>query len=296
MDHAEAVFLGALQGLTEFLPISSSGHLVVAHRLFQSAPQSYVGELFFDVMVHFGTALAIVVRYRRPLAEYFDQFVFGTRAVLGGAVTARQACRLAGFRLAGLILLALLPIPLGAVVLEPLVESSRLDVLPVAICFLITGTVLFLAERLRHGTRELLRTGWQVALIVGVAQTLAILPGISRSGMTIAAGLALGLRAGWAVEFSMLMGVPAIGGAVLYSVWKLMHAPAMQLPLGSMTCWADGGGFLAVAAGAITAAVVGYLALSLLIKLATRRRLSWFSYYLWPLGAVLIVLSVTGRI
>jgi undecaprenyl-diphosphatase len=277
----QAALLGLVQGVAEFLPISSSGHLNIGHHLFGSAADS----LFFDVMLHVATAGVVVAHYRRQIGRYLAEFVRGVGRVVRGASIVDEARLKPGFRAAGLVVVTMLPLPLVAFLGEGRIkELWGGSIVPVSVCFLLTATVLFLGNRLRGGKVDLMRTGVAIAVCIGLAQAVAVLPGISRSGMTISMALLLGLGAGWAVEFSMLMSVPAILGA---AVWEALHCSAGR------TTTPDA---VAMLVGMLAAMAAGYFALTLLVRLTRNRRLSVFSYYLWPLGGALLIAHGAGGI
>lgn len=270
-----AAALGVLQGFTEFLPVSSSGHLVVGGHLMQIPAQS----LLFDVLLHLGTLLPVLWLYRRDLAEIF--------AALPGLAHPGRAWRESrGFRLGICVVLGTLPTGLIGVALEKQFEALFSNLTAVGITFCITGGILWLTRlgRARAGGAEEpadshLSLSAGRALAVGLAQGLAITPGISRSGTTIAAALLLGIERAMAARLSFLLSVPAILGAVALHLRKLgADTHGEHLP--------------AYLAGALAAAITGYLALRWLVALVRRGGLHWFSLYLWPLGLTVLVYAL----
>ncbi|MBI2891621.1 MAG: undecaprenyl-diphosphate phosphatase [Nitrospirae bacterium] len=256
----EAITLGTVQGLTEFLPVSSSGHLVLAERLLGWSR----GEsgLAFEVWLHLGTLLSLAV-------------VFGTWKRRALTQSGRLDLDLA-FKLA----VATAPAAVAWFTLGDWVEASFDSVAVVGVGFLITGFVLFAADRRAAGAgRSTVRYG--DSLLIGAAQAVALLPGISRSGSTIAAGILLGLRPEVAVTFAFLMAVPAIlGGASAHAsqLTEILRAESGQ------------SAYLAGGLAALGAGMLGILGVYLV---AGRSRLRWFSYYLWGLGAA--TLWTAGR-
>jgi len=249
------VLLGVVQGVTEFLPVSSSGHLVVAQALLGTGKASLVE----DVALHVGTLLAVVVFYRADLGSLLRGLVERGE---GGSAARRTA---------SLLLLANVP---SAVVgigfrdqLEVLFDRPGF----VAVAFLATGAALLATRWARRGEG---RVGLVAAVVMGLAQALAILPGFSRSGWTIAVGLFLGVRPAEAARFSFLMSIPAIGGAALLQARDLDPAAVAVAPL---------------LAGVFAAAVVGLLCLAWLVRLVRAMALHRFTPYLWALAAVLAV-------
>ncbi|MFQ5915864.1 MAG: undecaprenyl-diphosphate phosphatase [Nitrospinota bacterium] len=255
MDYLKAFLLGVLQGLTEFLPVSSSGHLIVLQKVLNV--QGPV--LFLDVMLHGGTLIAILAVFSRDIRE-----VATCMFSKGGGDSPAAA------RTGWLAVLAALPVGVAGVLLQKWIEKL-FHILPlVGGMFLITGVLLF-AVKSRKGDRKEDALGVRDALWVGSYQAVALLPGISRSGATIAGGLLRGIDRELAVRFSFLMAIPAILGALIL---KLLELPEQT----------GGIGFGPVLLGTVTAALSGYLALRWLIRLTLSGRLYYFSYYLWGLG------------
>jgi len=259
MTPLTAGILAFVQGLTEFLPVSSSGHLVLAGSLL-GLPE---GDLSFDILVHLGTLIAVLAVYARDIRELMSGVLKGKREDL---------------RLAGLLVLG--SIPAGAVgfLLSDRIESLFGNPAIVSGMLLVTGCVLFATKFSGKGHRN--EPGPGSALLIGAAQALAILPGISRSGLTISAGLATGVVRERAARFSFLLSVPAILGAALLD----------------LTASSDGGSISMSAAvvGLAVAAVTGYIALRLLIRFLVSGRFHLFCWYCWALGAVGLTLTL-GR-
>jgi undecaprenyl-diphosphatase len=251
----QALGLGVLQGVTEFLPISSSGHLMLARTLLGLKEPAV--ELV--VLVHAGSLLAIVVFFRRAIWSL---------------LTTRR-------RLVPWLLLGSVPAGAAYALFEDAVEASFERPLVVGLCLVVTGAVLVASERLARPERPLERVGWLDAVGVGLAQALALLPGISRSGMTISAGLARGLERGAAVTFAFLLGAVAIGGA---TVLKARH-------FGTLSA-ADGWGPAAVGFGA--SAVTSLASLALLTILVRRKCLALFAIYCFLLGGGIVLAKLTG--
>lgn len=291
----EALVLGVVQGLTEFLPVSSSGHLVVASHLFGLTGAENPG-LLFDVTVHVGTLAAVFVAYGKDLWQVIRASVCAVPHLVRGRFKEAFASPYA--RLGAMIVLGTIPTGLMGILLKDTFESLFDSPRAVGFAFLVTGTFLWFAGRrlaLRghpgpgamaaggEATRPVRTTGgmrvWD-ALTVGIAQGLAITPGISRSGSTIAAGLFLGLERELAARFSFLLAVPAILGAV---VLELRHG----LPAATLSPTPFLVGFAA-------AGVSGYLALRFLLRLLVGGRLGAFAWYLWPLGLAVLAASFLG--
>lgn len=271
MDWLSAAILGIVQGLTEYLPVSSSGHLVLGRELLGVEEP----DLFFDIMVHVATLLVTVIFYARSIGRMVTETGEELRdRVNGGSTTDRPLARLSG-----LIVLGTIPTGLIGVVFKDRLEALFDE--PRAACAMLLVTAALLI-----GTRFTAATGrsdgemtWKDALLIGTVQGLAIIPGISRSGSTIAAALFLGLDRELAARFSFLLSVPAILGAL---VLKLKDVGDGGLAI-------DGG---ATAIGFVAALVTGFAALVALLPLVRRGQLHWFAFYLVPTGlAGLMLLS-----
>jgi undecaprenyl-diphosphatase len=258
MSLAVAVLLGVLQGLTEFLPISSSGHLALAQYLIPGFSQPGV---VFDAMLHVGTAGAVIWFERRELVCWL-----GTSG---------------GRKLLGLLVLGTLTTALIAFPLRPTAEAAFRLPLWVGSALVITGLVVAATRWLPGGASDEKSMSWKQAAVIGLAQGVAIFPGLSRSGLTIASALGAGLDRRWAARFSFLLGVPAIlGVAVLQVVGERDSMVALGPPF-----------WLACLVGAVAAGLAGYLALTIVLRTLSSRVFHRFSWYCVPLG--LIVLAVT---
>ncbi len=269
MNLIQALILGIVQGATEFLPISSSGHLVVVPWLF-GWPQPAV---VFDTIVHWGTLLAIVLYFRNDIL-----------ALLAAAVSSLVERRIGDDpvrRMAWLIVVGSIPAIVLGVLLEKTFEGLFGQPRWVAVFMLVTGTVLIASEQLARRQRFIEGLGLGEVLSIGTAQAIAIAPGISRSGATIATGLALGLRREEAARFSFLLGAPIILGAGLFQTMKLAQAGASEATL------------LALGAGFIAAAITGYLCIRFLMAFLQQGSLVVFGIYCWLVGLGVLALSLT---
>ena len=268
MNILQALILGLVQGTTEFIPISSSGHLVLIPWLFGWPEPG----LAFDAVLHLGTLLAVLIAFRR------DWWALAWAWV--GSIRCRE--RSAEARLAWWIVIATIPAALMGLVLEKQFEALFSQPRSVALFLLLTGAWLWLAERLgRRERRAEDLQAWE-AVAVGVAQGLAIAPGISRSGATIGAGMLLGLKREAAARFSFLLSAPVILGAGLLQVRKLLGVPnlaAEALPL---------------ALGFVVAAVTGVLCIRALLKYVQGGRMTLFAIYCWFVGLITLLLAVRG--
>ena len=251
--------LGVVQGLTEFLPVSSSGHLVLAQRLLHVNPPG----VLLEVVLHLGTLVAVLVLFRCDLARL-------AKAIFSGGEGRKEIIRR---------IVATLPIALVGFFLETQIEAAFTSALLVGICLLVTGALLFAADCARKRAR---RSAIRLldALAIGFAQAAAILPGISRSGATIGTGMILGVRGREAARFSFLLAIPAIlaaGGVKLTQT-------VSDASLGS-------GEWAGLLLGALAAAVVGAAAIKGLLVLIARGKLKIFGIYCFALGLAAIILT-----
>jgi undecaprenyl-diphosphatase len=261
MSILQSIFLGVIQGLTEFLPVSSSGHLV----FFQSLFGMKEPPIFFDVMLHLGTLLAVVVYFRKDIRKIAQ----GVWAILKGKEESQEGAKLFLW-----IILATLPTGLMGIFLKDWFESFFSKPKLVGGMLLITGLALGLTRWARKEGKPLGKMGWFDAVLIGIAQGFAIIPGISRSGATISTGLLCGLDRELSGKFSFLLSIPAILGATVLEFRK------MDMTIGAGT----------VLIGAGVAFGVGILALTLLIKIIKMGKIFNFSYYCWGIGILIILL------
>ena len=269
MAVIQAMVLGIVQGLTEFLPVSSSGHLVLGQNLFGLKEP----ELLFDVVVHVGTLLAVLIVFRRDIINLVRELSAAPRVLSGPAGFGGAWRERPEFRMLVLIIIGSVPTGLIGVFFKDLFEALFASTLAVGISLLITGAVLFLTRRIDASGREI--TGFRPvdALIIGTAQGLAITPGISRSGLTIGSGLILGLDRELAARYSFLLSIPAILGALFLEL-KSASGGSFGIP--------------ELGAGFAAAMVSGLAALLLLLRLVRRGKLHYFAYYCWLVGLVTI--------
>lgn len=254
MGPWEAALLGLVQGLTEFLPVSSSGHLVMVETLLGQADESLV----FEIAVHVGTLGAILVFYHRRIV-----------ALVGGALRGEADA----WRYAMKLGVATLPAVAVGLGLRDLVEALFARPAATGVALLVTGAFLWTTRRTVR-TARLPEPGWGQAVLIGCAQALAITPGISRSGTTVAAALALGVAPLAATEFSFLMAVAAIAGAAVLALPEARAASPEMLA--------------ACAVGGAVALASGLAALWLFVQLLRRQRFHRFAFYAWAVGGAFL--------
>lgn len=277
MTIGEAIILGLVQGIAEFLPISSSGHLAILQNLFNMSDIEG-GHMLFDVLLHFGTLIAICFMYWNDIKA----MVVEVLALLSGrkAVTADgRPKQFTAARMFFLIVAATLPLVLILPINDYIGELSQSTVF-VGIALILTGFMLLVSDKMTAGTKTEKNMRFSDALIIGLCQCVATLPGLSRSGTTITAGIATGQNRGYAVKFSLLMSIPAVLGATLLELIKAIKAgiDASLIP--------------AYLFGMVAAMVSGVLAIGLLKMIAKSKRFGGFAYYCWIVGALTIILSM----
>ena len=277
MTIGEAIILGLVQGIAEFLPISSSGHLAILQNLFNMSDIEG-GHMLFDVLLHFGTLIAICFMYWNDIKA----MVVEVLALLSGrkAVTADgRPKQYTAARMFFLIVAATLPLVLILPINDYIGELSQSTVF-VGIALILTGFMLLVSDKMTPGTKTEKNMRFSDALIIGLCQCVATLPGLSRSGTTITAGIATGQNRGYAVKFSLLMSIPAVLGATLLELIKAIKTgiDASLIP--------------AYLFGMVAAMVSGVLAIGLLKMIAKSKRLGGSAYYCWIVGALTIILSM----
>ncbi len=253
MELLKALLLGFIQGATEFLPVSSSGHLVLGSHLLGFSEQSVV----FDVLLHLGTLVSVLIVFRQDVQHLILapwRWLHGDRSM-----ETRRYLRWDLY-----IIVATLPAVVVGLTLKDTVKYLFTSVFVVYLMLIVTGLLMIFSRRLRDRGKEI-NAGR--ALLIGVAQACAIVPGLSRSGSTIFTGMLLGVNRETAARFSFLMSIPAILGAVVLHLDDLLRDPPSWQSAGYM------------AAGTVMAALTGYLAIVLLLDIVRRNRLPWFGYY-----------------
>ena len=281
MSLIESLILGLVQGLAEFLPISSSGHLAALQYIFGVNSDSV---LSFTVMLHFGTLVAIFIVYRKDIWDLIVEFFAALKDIFTGK--GLQINKNETRRLGVMIIIATIPTAVAGIFLNDFFESMYSKMAVIGICLLITGTCLFLAERFGGGDKGIMQSSFLNALFVGICQSIAILPGISRSGATMVGGLASKFDRPFAVRFAFLISIPSVLGAFLMELPDVIHSAgqgAGSISLGVML------------AGMLIAAVSGYAAIKIMIKAVTDRKLVYFSGYTWIVGIGLIIYGIMAQ-
>jgi len=258
-EMLKAVVLGIIQGFTEFLPVSSSGHLLVFRKLLGLSEAG----LFLDTMLHLGTLLAVIAVFWRDILEMIKKpFSHLTLLIIVGTI----------------------PTGIIGVLFKDFFEELAVSGATVGWEFLATGAILWIADKVKdRGYKKVERISFADTLIVGTLQGIAILPAISRSGLTISGALFRGIDRETAARFSFLLSIPAIMGAVVVQGADLFDGKLETIGMASLL------------AGTVAAAVTGYIAVKWMLQIIRRGSLKGFAYYVWALGAVIIILQMTGR-
>ena len=253
----QAVLLGIIQGLTEFLPVSSSGHLVIGeHFLGIMEP-----ELIFNVAVHFATVVAVMIFFRRELFKMIRSFF-----VKGDAE---------GRRMAYFLIIGTIPAAIAGIGFKSFYERLFESAFAAALMLLVTAGILISTKFAGKAKKDMWKIKWLEVLVIGVAQALAIFPGISRSGATIAASLHLGITREDAARFSFLLSLPAIIGATLMQAREVSSLAGSDL--------------LVILGGMISAGLVGYLAVAMMLRIVSRGKLYYFGFYCLAAGILTLI-------
>lgn len=270
MNAGYAVLLGIIQGLTEFLPVSSSAHLVIAQSFF---PEFYQPGLLFDIVLHAGTLLAVIFFLKNDILSLLKALFPGSWC--GAPPASRRSGLSAGRKTIRNLVIATLVTGVIGVFFKSEVEKLFASPAVAAFMLVITGCLLFLAGRITKNDREEKDLNITDSIVIGIAQGLAVLPGISRSGATIAFGIFRGLKTETAARFSFLLSIPAVMGAALLEARHISQLSLMDLT--------------AYAAGFVAAAITGFLSLKLLFLLIKKSNIVVFAYYCWIVGFSVLI-------
>lgn len=272
MTLIESIILGLVQGLSEFLPISSSGHLAISQHFFGIEGESV---LAFAVLLHLGTLISLVAVYYRVIWELIIELFATVKDLVTGK--GLQINKNETRKLGVMIVVATIPTGLMGVFFNDFFAGLYNSVPAIGFCLIITGCFLWLAERMGQKEKNVREMKITDALFVGLCQGIAIVPGISRSGATIVGSLFSGLNRQLAVRFAFLISLPAILGAVI------LEAPA------AFSEGLDRQMLLIVAAGVATAAISGYIAIKTMIRVVSNKKLYIFSFYTWIAGGLVLL-------
>lgn len=272
MTYFEAIILGLVQGLAEFLPISSSGHLALLQQFFGIEEDKV---LLFAVLLHVGTLLSVFIVYWKDIWELIVEL----------CLTMKDLCTGKGLRLAErpvrklgvLIIIATIPTGIIGIVGGDFFDSLYNSVIPIGVGLIITGFLLVAAERMGNSRRGLEQMNFRNAFFIGVVQGIAICPGISRSGSTLFGSLICNLERKFAVKFVFLISIPSILGSAVLELPDAIDAGIDPSFIGP------------ILVGMLVAAVSGLVAIKTMIKIVSDKKLSYFSYYVWIVGAAVVL-------
>ena len=275
MSYIEAIILGLVQGLAEFLPISSSGHLALLQHYFHVEPDRV---LMFTVMLHIGTLASVFIMYWSDIWALIKEFFITIADLVTG-----KGLRLAErpMRKLGLMIIwATVPTALMGLLFNDFFEGLNSKLWAIGIGWLFTGFLLFFSERIGRAVNDIEKMNFRNGFFIGVLQCIAICPGVSRSGSTMVGGLLTGLKRDFAVRFAFLISIPSILGAAVLELPDAIEATSEGMAVGPM------------AVGVLVATVSGIVAIKAMIRVVVDQKLKWFAYYVWVLGAATILYSV----
>lgn len=273
MEPIHAFVLGIVQGLTEFLPISSSGHLVIFQHMFGLNEP----ELYFDISVHIGTLIAVFVYFWCDIQAMLRSIFQGSRLLLSRSTSIKQVYGDPDIKLAVLIIIGTLPTVIIGLMFKTIADRLFSSLNIVGITLILTGVLLWGTRFVNRKTLNSNSLGIKQSIAIGIMQGIAIIPGVSRSGSTIAAGLYLGLDRKTAARFSFLLSIPAIIGASILILKDISTGVEV--------------GIMPMIIGGATACVVGYCALRLLVYIVHKGHMHYFSPYCWLAGLTALIWS-----
>jgi len=275
LTYLQALVLGIVQGLGEFLPISSSGHLAVIQYFFGIEGESV---LLFAVMLHLGTLISVFIIYWHDIVKLVKELIAVIKDIFTGKGLRinHNPVRRLGF----MIIVATIPTALIGLLFNDIFAGLYLSLMAVGIGFLVTGTILFIAEKMGKNEKKVWGMKFRHAVFIGIMQGIAICPGVSRSGSTLFGGLMSGLDRNFALRFAFLISIPSILGSVI-----LEFPPAISagLPEG---IWGP------VIVGTVVSAISGFIAIKAMLKIVAGKRLTVFSWYTWVLGAAVLSYAI----
>jgi len=274
MTYFEAVILGLVQGLAEFLPISSSGHLALLQQWFGIEEDKV---LLFAVLLHVGTLISVFIVYWKDIWELIVELCLTIKDIFTGKGLRIEERPVR--KLGVMIIVATVPTGIIGILFNDLFDSLYTSVLPIGIGLIITGFLLTLAEKMGSSKRGIKQMNYRNAIFIGIVQGIAICPGISRSGSTLFGSLVCNLNREFAVKYVFLISIPSILGSAVLEAPAALEAGFDMAQLGP------------VLVGMIVAAVSGLIAIKTMIKVVSNKKLNYFSYYVWLLGAAVVIYS-----
>ncbi len=275
MGYIEAIVLGLVQGLSEFLPISSSGHLALLENLFEIKEESV---LFFAVLLHIGTLVSIFIVYHEDIYALIKELGLLFKDIFSGKGLRIEERPIR--KLGIMIIVSSIPTAIMGLLFSNFIDKVFGSLIVISICWIITGFILFFSEKLKSNSKEIEGMKYRNAIFIGICQGLAIMPGISRSGSTIVGSLVTGLKREFAVEFAFLISIPAILGSAILEFPKAIKAGIEPSTIGPMIV------------GFLVAAISGYFAITTMIRIVSKHKMIYFSYYVWVIGVGTFIYSI----
>lgn len=275
MGYIEAIVLGLVQGLSEFLPISSSGHLALLQSLFEINEDKVI---FFAVLLHIGTLVSIFVVYHKDIYALIKELFLLFKDIFTGKGLRIEERPIR--KLGIMIIVSSIPTAIMGLLFSDYIDKIFGSLTVIAICWIITGFILLFSEKLKNNKKEIEGMKYRNAIFIGICQGFAIMPGISRSGSTIVGSLVTGLKREFAVEFAFLISIPAILGSAILEFPKAIKAGIEPSTIGPMIV------------GFLVAAISGYFAITTMIKIVSKHKMRYFSYYVWIIGLGTFIYSI----
>ena len=274
MESIQSVMLGIIQGLTEFLPVSSSGHLVLLQNLFGIREP----ELLFDISLHLGTLLAVFIVFYKEILRILQTLLRLPALIKSSGNLKSVFADNEEIRIFALIIIGSVPTAILGILFHKVADQIFGSVWIVGVMLLVTGTLLWFTRQMSDEGRPLIKVSIRDALMIGLIQGMAIMPGISRSGATISMALFLGMNREVAGRYSFLLSIPAILGALILG----LNSTIIQTDIPGKT----------ILLGTVIAGIVGYIALKILLRMVKQGHLYYFAPYCWLLGAATLIWSL----
>ena len=269
------ILLGLIQGLTEFFPVSSSGHLVIAKYFLKL----HLPGAAFEAFLHFGTVIAVIVLFRKEIKELVISFFDSIKRLFQGENMVNILKNNLSSRLAWFLVISTIPAAMIGYAFSSYFETLFSKPITTSFMLMITGVLLWFGNKKKSsGNKNISEITYKDAIIIGLAQAIAIFPGISRSGLTVIAGLSRNLNREFAAKYSFILSVPIILGASMFKIWELS---SLDINI-----------YILILSG-LMATVTSYGAMKIFITLLKNRKIYFFSYYLWTLSVLTILITLT---
>lgn len=269
------ILLGLIQGLTEFFPVSSSGHLVIAKYFLKL----HLPGAAFEAFLHFGTVIAVIVLFRKEIKELVISFFDSIKRLFQGENMVNILKNNLSSRLAWFLVISTIPAAMIGYAFSSYFETLFSKPITTSFMLMITGVLLWIGNKKKSsGNKNISEITYKDAIIIGLAQAIAIFPGISRSGLTVIAGLSRNLNREFAAKYSFILSVPIILGASMFKIWELS---SLDINI-----------YILILSG-LMATVTSYGAMKIFITLLKNRKIYFFSYYLWTLSVLTILITLT---